>query len=137
MYRYAVWIPIVTASLLVGCSAQTSDAAHSPSVPPEEAGARIYSGSCAACHQQDARGIPGVYPSLVGSPTVLGDPRALALWVIRGQRPVSLPSGRYSTHMPQFGWLTAPNAAALFTYIRSHFGNSAPSVDIATIEGVL
>jgi len=78
-----------------------------------------------------------VYPSLVGSPTLLGDPQALALWVIKGQRPVSMPAGRYSTHMPQFGWLTAADAAALFTYLRSHFGNSAPPVDVATVERVL
>jgi mono/diheme cytochrome c family protein len=41
-----------------------------------DTGARIYSGSCVACHQQDAQGIPGVYPSLVRSAVLLGDPAA-------------------------------------------------------------
>jgi mono/diheme cytochrome c family protein len=128
---------MVTASLLLGCSAHTSDASRVPPAPPEDTGARIYSGSCAACHQQDARGIPGVYPSLVGSPILLGDPRELAAWVVKGRRPATMPVGRYSTRMPQFGWLTAKNAAALLTYVRSHFGNSAPPVDVATVERVL
>jgi mono/diheme cytochrome c family protein len=62
-----------------------------------DTGARIYSGSCVACHQQDAQGIPGVYPSLVRSAVLLGDPAPLARWVIAGQRPPSMPTGRYPT----------------------------------------
>jgi hypothetical protein len=32
-----------------------------------------------------------------------------------------------------FGWMKDQDAAALFTYIRSNFGNSAPPVDAATV----
>jgi hypothetical protein len=32
-----------------------------------------------------------------------------------------------------FGWMKDGDAAALLTYIRSNFGNSAPSVDAATV----
>jgi mono/diheme cytochrome c family protein len=100
-------------------------------------GARIYEGNCAACHQQTGTGIPGVYPPLAGSPVVTGDPAELALWVIRGQRPGSMPVGRFPTQMLQFGWMKPADAAALFTYLRSNFGNSAPSVDAATVAGAL
>jgi mono/diheme cytochrome c family protein len=41
--------------------------------------ARLDDANCIACHSQDARGIPGVYPSLVGSPVVLGDLTAPAV----------------------------------------------------------
>lgn len=68
---------------------------------------------------------------------MLGDPRALALWVTRGQRPATMPAGRYSTVMPQFGWLDAADAAALLTYLRSSFGNHAPPVDEATMARAL
>ena len=68
---------------------------------------------------------------------LLGDPKELALWVIKGRRPPSMPAGRYSTMMPQFGWMKAPDAAALFTYLRAHFGNSAPAVDAATVAQAL
>ena len=100
-------------------------------------GARIYSGSCVACHQQNAQGIPGVYPSLVGSPVLLGDPTPLARWVIEGRRPPFMPAGRYPTAMPQFGWMKDRDAAALFSYLRSNFGNSAPPVSAATIAEAL
>jgi mono/diheme cytochrome c family protein len=100
-------------------------------------GARIYNGNCIACHQPDARGIPGVYPSLVGSPVLLGDQRELALWVVKGRRPPSLPAGRYPTTMLKFEWMKPGDAAALFTYVRSNFGNAGPPVDPAAVAQAL
>jgi mono/diheme cytochrome c family protein len=74
-----------------------------------------------------------VYPSLAGSAVVLGDPAELARWVIKGQRPAALPTGRYPTQMLQFGWMKPADAAALLSYLRSNFGNSAPPVDAAAV----
>ena len=137
-------LSIVTCGALAGCSAGTPplpSADRSPTDLPglatADAGARIYNGNCIACHQQDARGIPGVYPSLVGSPVVLGDPGALALWVVKGRRPSSMPAGRYPTTMLQFGWMNAQDAAALFTYLRSSHGNEAPPVDASVVAHAL
>jgi mono/diheme cytochrome c family protein len=141
------------AAALAACSAKTPSApaanpgapAPSAEAPPgasggaasTEAGERIFNGNCVACHQSGGVGIPGVYPSLVASPVVLGDPAELARWVIRGQRPAAMPAGRYSTQMLQFAWLKPPDAASLFTYLRSHFGNSAAPVDAATVAKAL
>jgi len=100
-------------------------------------GARLYYDNCRACHLEDARGVPAVYPSLVNSPVILGDPTELTLWVIKGQRPASMPAGRYPTVMNQFGWMKPAEAAALFTYLRSSFGNSAPAVDASTVSRAL
>src|SRR5277367_2225093 len=88
--------------------------ACAPTSPPpaEGSGARIYSGNCISCHQPDGRGVKGVYPSLAGSPLVLADPKALALWVVKGQRTPSMPPGRYSTTMPQYGWMKDSDAAS-------------------------
>jgi mono/diheme cytochrome c family protein len=138
---------------LAACSAKTPDApaatinappasadsaaVSSREVPSTEAGERIFNGNCVACHQQGGVGIPGVYPSLVASPVVLGDPAELSRWVIRGERPPSMPAGRYSTQMLQFGWLKPADAASLFTYLRSRWGNSAAPVDAATVTKAL
>ena len=78
-----------------------------------------------------------MYPGLGGSPVVNGDPATLSLWVIKGQRPASMPTGRYSTQMMLFGWMKPADAAALFSYLRSSFGNSAPPVDAATVARAL
>ncbi len=115
-----------------------STSAATPATAPGAAlGERIYNGNCLACHQQSGVGIPGVYPSLSASPVVLGDPAELALWVIKGIRPRSMPAGRYSTQMLQFGWMKPVDAAALFSYLRSNFGNSAAPVDADTVAKAL
>lgn len=68
---------------------------------------------------------------------VLGDPKPLALWVVKGERPASMPAGRYPTAMPQFGWMSAADTAALLTYLRSNFGNAAPPVEAANVAAAL
>ena len=148
-----VIIILVLAGALAGCSAKkkpgqpqaTSDApaamaavaAGGAGPSAAEVGARIYSGNCVPCHQQTGMGIAGVYPSLAGSPVVLGDPAQLARWVIKGQRPLSMPAGRFPTQMLQFGWMKPADAAALFSYVRSNFGNSAAPVDAAAVARAL
>lgn len=116
--------------------ASGSGAAREASIAPRP-GERIYSGNCVPCHLETGRGVAGVYPSLAGSPVVLGDSAELTLWVLKGQRPHSMPAGRYPTQMLQFGWMKPVDAAALFTYLRSSFGNSAPPVDAAAVSKAL
>ncbi len=133
--------PILMLAAVAACSGPTAGEPAGGSARPSataggaraDAGERIYNGNCVPCHQPTGVGIPGVYPSLAGSPVVVGDPAELARWVIKGQRPASMPVGRYSTQMLQFGWLKPEDAAALFTYLRSSFGNSAPPVDAAAV----
>ena len=139
MDKYRRSLPIAFALGLAACSGGTPavPSAGDAAPPAADTGARIFNGNCVPCHQQNGQGIPGVYPSLAGSPVVLGDPAALALWVIKGQRPASMPAGRYSTTMLQFGWMKDGDAAALLTYVRSNFGNSAPPVDAAAVAKAL
>ncbi len=93
----------------------------------------LYDGNCSPCHQETGEGVSGVYPSLAGSPTVVGDAGALARWILGGQRAATMPFGRYSTAMPRFGWLSDADAASLLTYLRSSFGNHAPPVDATAV----
>jgi mono/diheme cytochrome c family protein len=96
-------------------------------------GAALYAQNCVPCHHENGEGVAKVFPSLSGSPAVMGDPIELAQWVLSQKRPASIPAGRYPTQMLLFGWMSNEDAAALLTYIRSHFGNSAPPVDAALI----
>jgi mono/diheme cytochrome c family protein len=137
-------VPLVLAALaaLPGCSQRDENASGAGSenasdAPPAALGARLYDVNCAACHQQDGRGIPGVYPTMAGSPLVLGDPKDLALWVLKGRRTASMPEGRYPTKMQAFDWMKPAAAAALFTYLRSSFDNAAPAVDASAVAKAL
>ena len=131
--------------LLSGCSPDSGSAAApgasgapgAPGAPgaaaSADAGARLYNQNCVPCHREDGAGVPTVYPALAGSAVVNGDPVQLAQWVLSGKRPPTMPAGRYSTQMLLFGWMKDPDAAALLTYVRSHFGNDTPAVDAATV----
>lgn len=125
---------------LSACSPAASGSAaggRADGAPSAATGARLYNDNCTACHQEDGHGIPGVYPNLADSPVVLGDPVALARWVVHGERPASLPAGRYPTLMPQFSWMTPDEAAAILTYMRSSFGNRGPAVSAAELRAAL
>lgn len=143
MIKHAGWpcfiaLSAVALSGVVACSGPTVEPTLATDLTDAAAiGARIYAGNCIACHQQDGRGLAGVYPSLVGSPVLLGDTKTLTLWVIKGQRPPSMPPGRYPTAMLQFGWMKPADAAALFTYLRSHYGNSGSAVAADSVAKAL
>jgi mono/diheme cytochrome c family protein len=129
-------VPLGLLSLVAGCQQSSSTASSGAGAPANAAadrGAALYAQNCVPCHRDNGEGLPKVFPSLSGSPAVIGDPVELAAWVLSQKRPASIPAGRYPTQMLLFGWMNDPDAAALLTYIRSHFGNSAPPVDAAMI----
>jgi mono/diheme cytochrome c family protein len=123
-------LPFAWVSLLL---AACSNEPPPPAANAPEAGERLYLQNCVACHREEGTGVPGVFPSLAGSAVANGDPKELTQWVLAGVRPKSMPEGRYSTQMLQFGWMKDQDAAALLTYVRSHFGNSSPPVDADSI----
>ncbi|GIU51017.1 cytochrome c oxidase subunit II [Shewanella sp. KT0246] len=91
-------------------------------------GEKVYMGVCAACHQPNGAGLPGVFPSLIGSPLIKG--------------PVSdhvdiVVNGKPGTAMQAFAkQLTATEIAAVVTYERNAWGNdSGDVVQAADING--
>ena len=132
--RYA--LPLGFLLLVGACSQQSgrnpaTSAAGAADVA--DRGAALYGQNCVPCHHENGEGVPKVFPSLSGSPAVMGDPLELAQWILSQKRPASIPAGRYPTQMLLFGWMSDADAAAVLTYIRSHFGNSALPVDAAMI----
>jgi len=78
-------------------------------------GERVYLSRCAACHQPNGMGLPGVFPGLKGSPIVSGPLFAHIEMVINGQA---------GTAMQAFGkQLTAQEIAAVITFERNAWGN--------------
>jgi mono/diheme cytochrome c family protein len=115
------------------CSRPSSDAGQPSAGALVGRGAQIYTQNCLSCHKENGTGVRNVYPSLAGSPAVIGDPAELARWVLSQKRPDSIPAGRYPTQMLPFAWMKDPDMAALLTYIRSNFGNAAPPVDAEAV----
>ncbi|WP_163936497.1 cytochrome c oxidase subunit II [Paraferrimonas sp. SM1919] len=93
-------------------------------------GQSVYLANCAACHQENGKGIPGVFPSLIRSPVINGDIAKHIDIVVNGV------SG---TSMAAFGsQLTDTEIAAVVTYERNAWGNnkgdSAQAADVAGVE---
>jgi mono/diheme cytochrome c family protein len=133
--RLSRLVPLGFLLLLAAC--QPSSPGKETSTLKQEGGgdrgAVLYAQNCVPCHRENGESLPKVFPSLAGSPAVVGDPIELAQWVLSQKRPASIPAGRYPTQMLLFGWMNNDDAAALLTYIRSHFGNSATPVEPALI----
>jgi mono/diheme cytochrome c family protein len=92
----------------------------------QELGTQVYDRSCAACHQGEGQGIPGVYPALAGSGYVQGDAVDVVETVANGR-----------AGMPAFGDDLGNEAlAAVLSYIRNTWGNQAPIVTPSFVEDV-
>jgi len=105
-------------------------------------GASIFVDECAACHRQNASGVPGMFPTLAGSPAVQStDPSSLLRVILRGARSAATDAAPTAPGMPAFGWLLSDQeVAAVATYVRNAWGNAAPPVssdDVAKARSAL
>jgi mono/diheme cytochrome c family protein len=94
------------------------------------AGKEIYGTLCSVCHQPDGRGRDKVAPPLVGSPFALGPPAVVVRIMLHGKRGPS-------NVMPALGSLiTDEQIAAVLTYIRREWGQTAPAIEAATVKAI-
>ncbi len=99
-------------------------------------GKRLYS-NCMSCHQANGRGLPPVYPPLRASEIVLGDPETLVKIVMHGlEGKISVDGQTYNQVMPAAPLRTDDEIAAVLTYVRSAWGNSASAVEPALVAKV-
>jgi mono/diheme cytochrome c family protein len=97
-------------------------------------GGQLFTAKCSACHQATGLGIPGVFPPLAGSEWVLGSDKVLVQIPLHGVTgALQVKGATYHGTMPPFDTLSDAEVAAVLTYVRSHFTNSAPAVSPATV----
>jgi cytochrome c oxidase subunit 2 len=83
-------------------------------------GEQVYLARCAACHQPNGAGLPGVFPSLIGSPIIKGPVEEHLNIVI---------NGKPGTAMQAFAkQISAQEIAAVITYERNAWGNDSGDV---------
>jgi mono/diheme cytochrome c family protein len=93
--------------------------------------------ACAACHQPEGKGAPGLAPSLIGSSIVLGPEDTLAKILLRGlEGEYEFDGEMYGGVMPAAVFPDDGEYAAVMTYIRRAFGNSADPVHPDIVERV-
>jgi len=99
-------------------------------------GKRVYN-NCMACHQRDGAGVAGNYPPLAGSSWVTGRADVFANLVLHGlEGPITVLGEQYNQVMPPWRHLGDDQVAAVLTYVRASFGNSAPPVATELVAAV-
>ncbi|WP_199611934.1 cytochrome c oxidase subunit II [Flocculibacter collagenilyticus] len=93
-------------------------------------GEKVYNTSCAACHQPNGQGIPGVFPGIKNSPIATGELDAHIDIVV---------NGKGGTAMQAFGkQLSLKELAGVITYQRNAWGNDmGDSVQAAQVYKLL
>lgn len=98
-------------------------------------GKALYAAQCAACHQANGQGVPGVFPPLDGSEWVQGEPRILANILLHGiNGELEVAGQKYQGMMPAFSQLSDNELAETITYIRAAWSNRADAVQAGLFE---
>lgn len=93
-------------------------------------GERTYTAYCAACHQPNGEGLPGIFPALKGSNIALNDQAAHIDIVLNGKAGTAMQA--YAKQ------LSLKEIAAVITYERNAWGNSTGElVQAADVHGVM
>lgn len=100
-------------------------------------GAEVFT-RCAVCHQTTGLGMPGAYPPLAGSEWLTGNPEVPIRIVLHGlQGAITVKGASYNNAMMAFAdQLTDAQIAAVISYERSSWGNSAAPVTAAQVASV-
>jgi mono/diheme cytochrome c family protein/glucose/arabinose dehydrogenase len=117
-----------------------SEAAPPPAYGPHARadGEEIYNNKCATCHQQDGKGLSGVFPPLVDTDWVTGDAGLLIRILLHGMEGEMQVNGRsYNGAMPPWGGaLSDEEIAQVATYVRTSWGNRASEVTAGQVARV-
>jgi mono/diheme cytochrome c family protein len=93
------------------------------------AGRDIFGRICQACHQADGLGAPNIAASLVRSAYVNGTPLRLIRILLQGKEGMAL--------MPPVGaTLSDEEVAAVLSYVRREWGNTADPIDAAQVREI-
>jgi mono/diheme cytochrome c family protein len=113
--------------------------------PPD--GRAVFNAQCIACHQPDAKGVPGQFPPLAGNPDIFlarDFPARVVLFGMEGK--ITVKDQVIDGAMPPLGdILKDDEIAAVVNFVRGGFGNDALApkppktmapLDAATVAGL-
>jgi mono/diheme cytochrome c family protein len=118
-------LPDGTAFTSAGFQAENSD------------GNQLYIKHCLQCHQNDGKGVRGMFPPLAGNDKIKGPATDIIKIVLFGlEGPITVNERDYNQPMPPQAYLTDKQIADILSYIRNSWGNQAPDVIPADVGKV-
>jgi mono/diheme cytochrome c family protein len=139
------WVPALAANQLNfgGSVAQVDYLSRLAGTPPTSPspGESIYEMACLPCHQPEGKGLPGVYPPLVGSEWLRGHPAPLINILLHGLTGRITVAGEdfggpNAVPMPSLGGLTDEQIADVLTFVRKEFGANGSAVSAGEVKKV-
>jgi mono/diheme cytochrome c family protein len=115
-------------------------AGHKPSAAETgtmlAAGAKVYKDHCEACHRADGQGVPRIYPPLANNQSItMRNAINPVRIVLNGGFPPSTEGNPRPYGMPPFYQeLSDAQVAAVVTYVRQSWGNSAPPTNAVEVQ---
>ena len=99
-------------------------------------GEQIYKTKCIACHQANGQGLPGAFPTLVGSQFLLNQKTLAVSQVLNGSLKVAANKTiKYPAPMPpQVD--TKDDAVAVINYVLGNFGNNGGKVTLDDVKDI-
>ena len=94
------------------------------------AGRDLYLGRCQGCHNENGRGQPNLGPALAGSASVGGPSSRLTRIMLQGKE------GAIGLMPPAGAAMTDEQVAAVLTYLRRSWDNTASPIDAASVGRV-
>jgi len=94
-----------------------------------DAGRALFAGTCSTCHQQDGRGLEGIFPPLAKSDWIAKDGKRVPEAILHGLTGKVTVNGReYDSVMPPMNQLTDDEVANISTYVLNSWGNAGGRV---------
>ena len=101
-----------------------------------ERGKKVFLSACFACHQQDGKGLPNIFPPLAGSDFLKADKERAIRIVLKGlSGPITVNGKPFNNLMPPQDFTNAQIADAL-TYVMNSWGNDFGSVSTDEVKQV-
>jgi mono/diheme cytochrome c family protein len=99
-------------------------------------GEQIYKEKCIACHQANGQGLPGAFPSLVGSEFLLKNTKLAVSQVLNGSDHVAAERKvKYPAPMPP-QVSTKDDAVAVINYVLNNFGNNGGHITVDDVKDI-
>jgi len=146
MYRRLSFVAALVAASSAGAQSKTkSTSAAKPATATAKPGAgapvdgkRVFATICLVCHQVNGEGIEEKYPPLAGSELATDDDGKIIRIILHGLTgPVEVQGTTFEGLMPPWGpTLKDAEIAAVATYVRSAWGNSAAPVTVARVAAI-
>lgn len=132
-------ILLIFSFVLIGCQNNDDPSLkqlHKPSSSDDLTGRQLYMKHCAICHQNDAKGVIGVFPPIKDSDYFLEDPKRAIHNILFGQSETIVVNGQtYKTMMPPVK-ISDTEVVNVVNYLLNEVNQVEYKINIEDVESV-